>query len=104
MIDYHLKNFNYTEFFTPFLVKPDSALTTGQLPKFSEDLFKTTSDHWLIPTAEVPLTNLVSNNIIDYNKLPLRYTALTNCFRSEAGSAGQDTKGMIRLHEFKKVE
>ena len=83
----------------------DSALYgTGQLPKFAEDLFKTTSDHWLIPTAEVPLTNLVSNNITDYRDLPLRYTALTNCFRSEAGSAGQDTKGMIRLHEFKKVE
>jgi seryl-tRNA synthetase len=74
------------------------------LPKFAEDLFKTTSDHWLIPTAEVPLTNLVSGEIVDEDKLPLRFTALTPCFRAEAGAAGKDTRGMIRQHQFEKVE
>ena len=104
MLDIHTENNGYTEISPPSMVKDKALFGTGQLPKFSEDLFKTTSDHWLIPTAEVPLTNLVSNTIIDYKDLPLRYTALTNCFRSEAGSAGKDTKGMMRLHEFKKVE
>jgi len=104
MLNIHTENNGYTEINPPSMVKDSALYGTGQLPKFSEDLFKTTSDHWLIPTAEVPLTNLVSNAIVDYKDLPLRYTALTNCFRSEAGSAGKDAKGMMRLHEFKKVE
>jgi len=74
------------------------------LPKFAEDLFKTTADHWLIPTAEVSLTNIVNGDILSEEELPLRFTAWTPCFRSEAGSAGRDTKGMIRLHQFSKVE
>ena len=104
MLDIHTEKHKYMEINPSSLVRDNALYGTGQLPKFAEDLFKTTSDHWLIPTAEVPLTNLVSNNITDYKNLPLRYTALTSCFRSEAGSAGKDTKGMIRLHEFKKVE
>ena len=104
MLDIHTEKHKYIEVNPPSLVKDNSLYGTGQLPKFSDDLFKTSSDHWLIPTAEVPLTNLVSNTINDYKIFPLRYTALTNCYRSEAGSAGKDTKGMIRLHEFKKVE
>tara|TARA_Y100001936_G_scaffold118678_1_gene116153 strand:+ start:5700 stop:6965 length:1266 start_codon:yes stop_codon:yes gene_type:complete len=104
MLDVHTEKHKYLEVNPPSLVRDNSLYGTGQLPKFSDDLFKTSSDHWLIPTAEVPLTNLVSNTINDYKIFPLRYTALTNCYRSEAGSAGKDTKGMIRLHEFKKVE
>jgi seryl-tRNA synthetase len=77
---------------------------TGQLPKFSEDLFHTTDGYWLIPTAEVPLANLVAGEVLDENRLPLRYTAWTPCFRSEAGAAGKDTRGMIRQHQFEKVE
>jgi seryl-tRNA synthetase len=77
---------------------------TGQLPKFGEDLFRTTNDFWLIPTAEVPLTNLVAGDILDEAELPLRFTALTPCFRSEAGAAGKDTRGMLRQHQFDKVE
>jgi seryl-tRNA synthetase len=77
---------------------------TGQLPKFAEDQFRTTTGHWLIPTAEVALTNLVADEILDAEALPLRYTAWTPCFRSEAGSAGRDTKGMVRQHQFTKVE
>ena len=77
---------------------------TGQLPKFAEDQFRTTTGYWLIPTAEVPLTNLVAGEILDEAQLPLRYTAWTPCFRSEAGAAGKDTKGMIRQHQFTKVE
>src|SRR5208282_190812 len=77
---------------------------TGQLPKFSDDLFRTTTGLWLIPTAEIPLTNLVRDEILDQARLPLRYTALTTCFRSEAGAAGKDTRGMIRQHQFNKVE
>ena len=76
----------------------------GQLPKFAEDAFVTTNDYWLIPTAEVPLTNLVAGNILDSHQLPLRFVAYTPCFRSEAGSAGKDTRGMIRQHQFHKVE
>lgn len=94
----------YTEIAPPFLVKDAAVYGTGQLPKFSEDLFKTTNDFWLIPTAEVPLTNLVGDSIIEEEKLPMRMTAYTPCFRSEAGSAGRDTKGMIRQHQFSKVE
>lgn len=94
----------YTEMVPPFLVRDNAMYGTGQLPKFEEDLFKTTNDFYLIPTAEVPLTNLVADAIMDEEKLPIRITAYTPCFRSEAGSAGRDTKGMIRQHQFSKVE
>ena len=94
----------YTEIVPPFLVRDNAAYGTGQLPKFGEDLFKTTNGFWLIPTAEVPLTYLVNDSIIDEDTLPLRYTAYTPCFRSEAGAAGKDTRGMIRQHQFSKVE
>mgnify|MGYP000261162448 CR=1 FL=1 len=104
MLNIHTQKHGYTEISPPSLVRDNALYGTGQLPKFNEDLFQTSSGHWLIPTAEVPLTNIVANEIINKESLPLRYTSLTNCFRSEAGSAGQDTKGMIRLHEFKKVE
>lgn len=104
MIDIQTKEFGYREVTTPTLVRGHVPFGTGQLPKFEEDLFKTTDDRYLIPTAEVTLTNLVANAIIDEEKLPLRLTALTDCFRSEAGAAGRDTHGMIRQHQFKKVE
>ncbi|MDE3015335.1 MAG: serine--tRNA ligase [Pseudomonadota bacterium] len=94
----------YTEIVPPFLVRDNAVYGTGQLPKFGEDLFKTTDGYWLIPTAEVPLTNLVADSILDEEKLPLRFTAYTPCFRSEAGAAGKDTRGMIRQHQFSKVE
>lgn len=94
----------YTEIVPPFLVRDNAVYGTGQLPKFGEDLFKTTNNFWLIPTAEVPLTNLVADSILDEGKLPLRFTAYTPCFRSEAGAAGKDTRGMIRQHQFSKVE
>jgi seryl-tRNA synthetase len=86
------------------LVRDDAVYGTAQLPKFAEDLFRTTTGFWLIPTAEVPLTNLAAGRIIDEASLPLRYTAHTPCFRSEAGAAGKDTRGMIRQHQFSKVE
>ena len=86
------------------MVNEKALFGTGQLPKFSDQQFKTTDDYWLIPTSEVPLTNLVADSIIDEAALPLRYTAYTPCFRSEAGAAGRDTKGMIRVHQFGKVE
>lgn len=104
MLDLHTSEFGYTETNPPFLVKDNALFGTGQLPKFSEDLFKTTTDHWLIPTAEVSLTNIVADEILDAATLPRRYTAHTPCFRSEAGSAGRDTRGMIRQHQFSKVE
>lgn len=104
MLDMHTQEFGYTEIFPPMLVRDDAVYGTGQLPKFSEDLFKTENGYWLIPTAEVPLTNLVANTIIDDAQLPIRYTAYTQCFRSEAGAAGKDTRGMIRQHQFSKVE
>ena len=104
MIDFHTTNNSYLEVNPPSLVNDIAMFGTGQLPKFSDDLFKTTSGHWLIPTAEVPLTNMFAEKILNMQELPVRMTALTSCFRSEAGSAGKDTKGMIRLHEFKKVE
>jgi len=104
MLNIHTQKHNYIEVSPPSLVREKALYGTGQLPKFSEDLFKTNSGHWLIPTAEVPLTNIIADEIIPSQSLPIRYTALTSCFRSEAGSAGRDTKGMIRLHEFKKVE
>ncbi len=94
----------YTEVNPPLLVKDQAAYGTGNLPKFAEDLFKTTNDFWLIPTAEVSLTNLVRDQILDEDKLPMRVTAWTPCFRSEAGAAGRDTRGMIRQHQFSKVE
>lgn len=104
MLDLHTGEFNYTEVAPPLLVKDDALYGTGQLPKFTEDLFKTTGDHWLIPTAEVSLTNMVREQIVAEEELPMRLTAWTPCFRSEAGSAGRDTRGMIRLHQFSKVE
>lgn len=104
MLDIHTLKHGYTEVNPPALVKDAPLYGTGQLPKFSEDLFKTENDYWLIPTAEVPLTNMVNGDILDENSLPRRYTAMTWCFRSEAGSAGRDTRGMIRQHQFSKVE
>ncbi|OYV89482.1 MAG: serine--tRNA ligase [Acidiphilium sp. 37-60-79] len=104
MIDLHTSKHGYTEIAPPLLVNDATLFGTAQLPKFAEDLFKTTDGRWLIPTAEVPLTNLVSGEIIDVAKLPLRFTALTPSFRSEAGSAGRDTRGMLRQHQFWKVE
>ncbi len=104
MIDLHREEFGYTEVSPPALVRETALIGTGQLPKFGDDLFRTTTDHWLIPTAEVPLTNLVADKILDEDELPLRYVALTQCFRSEAGAAGRDTRGMLRQHQFAKVE
>ncbi len=94
----------YTEVAPPYLVRDAAAFGTGQLPKFAEDLFKTENGYWLIPTAEVPLTNLVADSILSEDQLPIRYTAYTPCFRSEAGAAGRGTRGMIRQHQFAKVE
>jgi seryl-tRNA synthetase len=104
MLDLHTKQFGYTEVTPPVLVRGEALYGTGQLPKFGEDLFRTKEDFWLIPTAEVPLTNLVAEEILDEEDLPLRFTALTPCFRSEAGAAGRDTRGMLRQHQFNKVE
>ncbi len=104
MLDLHTREFDYTEVSPPVLVREGALFGTGQLPKFGEDLFRTTLDHWLIPTAEVPLTNLVAGEILAEDALPLRLTAHTPCFRSEAGAAGKDTRGMIRQHQFNKVE
>lgn len=104
MLDIHTTQFGYTEHVPPYMVKDAAVYGTGQLPKFSEDLFKTENGYWLIPTAEVPLTNLVADSIIDEETLPIRMTAYTPCFRSEAGSAGKDTRGMVRQHQFSKVE
>jgi seryl-tRNA synthetase len=104
MLDHQVNKFGYTEVSPPLLVSAKALYGTGQLPKFSDQQFKTTDDYWLIPTSEVPLTNLVSESILDEAELPLRYTAYTPCFRSEAGASGQDTKGMIRVHQFGKVE
>jgi seryl-tRNA synthetase len=104
MLDLHTREFGYQEIAPPFLVKDETAYGTGNLPKFGEDLFRTREGFWLIPTAEVPLTNLVAGDILDEGALPLRFTAYTPCFRSEAGAAGKDTRGMIRVHQFSKVE
>ena len=104
MIDTHTQDHGYTEVHAPLLVRDDAMYGTGQLPKFSEDLFRTTDGRWLIPTAEVSLTNLVREEILEQEKLPLRFTALTPCFRSEAGSSGRDTRGMLRQHQFMKCE
>ncbi|MFY8106525.1 MAG: serine--tRNA ligase [Elstera sp.] len=104
MLDLHTAEFGFTEMSVPYLVRDAAVYGTGQLPKFEEDLFRTTDGYWLIPTSEVPLTNLVADQIMSEEDLPLRFTAHTPCFRSEAGSAGRDTRGMIRLHQFSKVE
>jgi seryl-tRNA synthetase len=106
MLDTHTEKFGYTEVSPPVLVKSAALFGTGQLPKFQDDLFRTTQDdpYWLIPTAEVPLTNYVADEILAEAELPLRMTAFTPCFRAEAGAAGKDTRGMIRMHQFSKVE
>jgi seryl-tRNA synthetase len=104
MLDVQTREHGYTEVIPPFLVNDDTAFGTGQLPKFEDDLFKTTTGLWLIPTAEVPLTNFVRDEIVDPAQLPLKFCAYTPCFRSEAGSAGRDTRGYIRMHQFTKVE
>jgi len=104
MLDTHTAENGYVEVAPPFLVKEESLIGTGQLPKFADDLYRTTTGAWLIPTAEVSLTNLVAGRILDSADLPMRVTAFTPCFRSEAGAAGKDTRGMIRQHQFNKVE
>ncbi len=104
MLDVQTNEHGYLEVSPPYLVRAEALYGTGQLPKFAEDLFRTTDERWLIPTAEVPLTNLVREQILQEEELPLRFTALTPCFRSEAGAAGKDTRGMFRQHQFSKVE
>lgn len=104
MLDLHTQEHGYAEVSPPLLVRDDALFGTAQLPKFAEDQFHTDDGYWLIPTAEVPLTNIVREAIIDHDYLPRRYTALTPCFRSEAGSAGRDTRGYLRQHQFYKVE
>lgn len=112
MLDLHTEQHGYQEIYVPYLVNHDTLYGTGQLPKFAGDLFHTkpleeeaeTSSYALIPTAEVPVTNLVRDEILDEADLPLRMTAHTPCFRSEAGSYGRDTRGLIRMHQFDKVE
>jgi len=104
MLDLHTGEFGYQEVAPPVLVRDEALYGTGQLPKFAEDQFRTTDDRWLIPTAEVSLTNMVREMILEADGLPIRLTALTPCFRSEAGAAGRDTRGMIRQHQFEKVE
>jgi len=104
MLDLHTTEHGYAEIDPPLLVQETAAFGTGQLPKFSDDLFRTSDGRWLIPTAEMPLTNLVADRMLRADELPLRFAALTPCFRSEAGAAGKDTRGMIRQHQFHKVE
>jgi seryl-tRNA synthetase len=104
MLDLHTREHGYTEILPPVLTNSDSLFGTGQLPKFEEDLFHTREGYYLIPTAEVPLTNMHRDEILPAQALPIRYTAYTSCFRSEAGAAGRDTRGMIRQHQFEKVE
>jgi seryl-tRNA synthetase len=104
MLDLHTTEFGYTEVNPPALVNDAAAFGTGNLPKFGSDLFRTENGLWLIPTAEVPLTNLAAGEILDEARLPMRFTAMTWCFRSEAGAAGKDTRGMLRQHQFTKVE
>ncbi len=104
-LDTHTGDHGYTEVSPPLLVRDNALFGTGQLPKFAEDQFRSRdTDHWLIPTSEVPLTNIVADQIVDEESLPRRYTAFTPCFRSEAGAAGKDTRGMLRQHQFYKVE
>ncbi len=104
MLDLHTQEHGYTEVSPPLLVRAAAAYGTANLPKFAADLFQTTNGYWLIPTAEVPLTNLVAGRLLDESALPLRFTAWSACFRSEAGAAGKDTRGMLRQHQFYKVE
>ncbi|MBS0272017.1 MAG: serine--tRNA ligase [Proteobacteria bacterium] len=104
MLDVHTQEYGYEEISPPYLVRTQAMYGAGQLPKFAEDAFVTTNEYWLIPTAEVPLTNLVADSLLDYEQLPKRFVAYTPCFRSEAGSAGKDTRGMFRQHQFHKVE
>jgi len=104
MLNLHTRENGYVEVNPPALVNDDTMFGTGQLPKFGEDLFRTEEGYWMIPTAEVPLTNMVAGDIVDAAELPKRMTAMTWCFRSEAGAAGKDTRGMIRQHQFTKVE
>ncbi len=104
MLDVHTQEHGYTEIQPPLLVRDEAAYGTDKLPKFGDDLFRTTDGRWLIPTAEVPLTYTVADEILDRSALPIRMTALTACFRSEAGSAGRDTRGYLRQHQFYKVE
>lgn len=104
MIDVHTSEFGYQEIMAPYLVKDNAVYGTGQLPKFTEDLFQTTNGYWLIATAEISLTNLVNDQILTEADLPLRFVGYSPCFRSEAGAAGKDTKGMLRQHQFTKVE
>jgi seryl-tRNA synthetase len=104
MLDLHTTEFGYQEVVPPFLVRDQAMFGTAQLPKFRDEQFGTTNGYWLIPTAEVSLTNQVREQILDESALPLRFTAWTPCFRSEAGAAGKDTRGMIRMHQFSKVE
>jgi seryl-tRNA synthetase len=104
MLDIHVRCFGYEEISAPLLVRDEAAFGTGQLPKFKDDLFRTLDGYWLISTAEMSLTNLVQQDILDADALPLRFVSRTPCFRSEAGAAGRDTRGMIRQHQFYKVE
>jgi seryl-tRNA synthetase len=104
MLDLHTSENGYEEAYVPYLVRDEAMYGTGQLPKFAEDLFATTDGRWLIPTAEVSLTNFARERIVEESQLPLRLTAYTPCFRSEAGAAGKDARGMIRQHQFSKVE
>lgn len=104
MLDVHTQDYGYTEIAPPYLVRESAMYGAGQLPKFADEAFVTTNNYWLIPTAEVPLTNLVAGEILEESQLPLRFVAQTPCFRSEAGAAGKDTRGMVRLHQFTKVE
>src|SRR5690606_27499083 len=106
MLDTHIKEHGYTEIYVPYIVNSDSLQGTGQLPKFEEDLFRLQGEntYYLIPTAEVPVTNVVRDTIMEAKELPLKYVCHTPCFRSEAGSYGKDTRGMIRQNQFEKVE
>jgi len=104
MLDIHTREFGYTEMSPPLLVREEIMFGTGQLPKFRDDQFQTTNGFWLIPTAEVPLTNIMYDRIAEEGELPMRFVAKTACFRAEAGAAGKDTRGMLRQHQFYKVE
>jgi seryl-tRNA synthetase len=104
MLNLHTDEFGYSETYAPYMLREEAMYGVGQLPKFEEDLFKTNSGHYLIPTAEASLTNLVREQVLDEARLPIRMTAYTQCFRAEAGAAGRDTRGMIRQHQFSKVE
>ena len=104
MLNLHTQHHGFTEISAPLLVRPEALIGTGQLPKFAQDLFQTTDGRWLVPTQEVTLTNLVREQILAHEQLPLRFSSLSQCFRSEAGSSGRDTRGMLRQHQFSKVE